>query len=640
MHNKTMDRTIQFILGSHNHIPYGAGDEAFEAVYNTTLKPFISTLYKYPKIQVTLHYSGVLLHWLERAHPEFFMLIGDLISRKQVALLGGGFYEPLMPLLPLSDKIGQIELLTTYLRRQFGKRPQGCMLPVMAWEQNIVWPLSTCGMEYTFLDEGYFRRAGLSDCLIPPCITEDQGKLITVFPVLSELGAAFARERASLVLENLLEDISLASADAHNEEVIICVFPEQIFTENSASESPEFTFHRFFEDLSSFESSIEFTNPDRVFKNIQKLKKVYFPCSSASGEVLEDAVPSGSFPRQFLVRYPEANGIYAKMLFTHVLINQLRGDKSRKRSAQQELWKAQGYDSFYPTKYGGITHHGIRNAAYQALLEAENITREKGVFIPSLMNFDFDLDGEEEYLFQDNQLNCYITLKGASVFELDYLPAAWNYLNTFGTGSRRTAFSDILVWPELTFQDVLEGHLSGSPIGRRHCGGEGFELVTINKEHATVYFRLPPKADVPYGDVELEKSYHLKEDTLIVTYRIRNQGSHIETFRFIPSIDLSFPGEGESFLGILEHKGGETEALVPGAAAIKDTAILTLRDIKNEVLIELTSGQHFDVWILPIRTPCLLTDMYQSTWIMPVRSLSLEPGECFETEFRLRIKKE
>ena len=44
-----MDHIV--ILGSHYHIPYGVGDDEFEAAYKTNLKPFVSTLYKYPKIR-------------------------------------------------------------------------------------------------------------------------------------------------------------------------------------------------------------------------------------------------------------------------------------------------------------------------------------------------------------------------------------------------------------------------------------------------------------------------------------------------------------------------------------------------------------------------------------------------------------
>ncbi|MDR2535588.1 MAG: DUF1926 domain-containing protein [Treponema sp.] len=614
--------TIQFILGSHYHIPLSAGDSAFEAVYRSELKPFISTLYKYPKIQTALHYSGVLLQWLERFHPEFFMLIGDLVSRKQVELLGGGFYEPMMPLLPLSDRIGQIELLTTYLRKQFGKRPQGCMLPLMAWEPQLVGPLNACGMRYTFLDEKQFRQSGLSDHAFAPSITEDQGKIITIFPILSCLGAAFAQQRASEVIEYALQNH--IHRDNPGKEQVMCVFPKRFFIENPDTEAAEFTFHRFFEDLSAFESQIEFTLPNKVFKTTRHLKKAYFPCSLQK-EIFPDHAftRQTSLPRQFLIMYPEANSLYAKMMFTHVLINQFRGDKSRKRTAREELWKAQGYDSFCPTRDGGIPCHSVRKAAYRALLEAEKITREMGDFMPSLVHFDFDLDGEGEYLFQGEHINCYIKLEGASVFEFDYLPRSWNYLDTFNQGFRRTAFTDRLVSPEAAFQDLLDSPL----IYGRHCGKEQFELVRMDKDHSRVYFRLPVKPAIPYGNIELEKSYHLKKDVLVVNYSLYNRGPVSETFQFIPSIDLSFHSDEELFLRVLESPAGD----------------ITFQDLKNETALTLASDQIFQHWIRPIYSPYAVNgvwkELYQSTCIMFSTVLSLDSNEGFQTEFRLTLEK-
>ncbi|MDR0561407.1 MAG: DUF1926 domain-containing protein [Spirochaetaceae bacterium] len=598
-----MSQTIRFILGFHYHIPLSAGDEAFEDAYAGRLKPFISALYKYPKIQAALHYSGVLLHWLERAHPEFFMLIGDLVSRKQVELLGGGFYEPMLPLLPLSDRIGQIELLTTYLRKQFGKRPQGCMLPLMAWEPQLVGPLNVCGMKYTFLDEGQFRRGGLSGEVLTPSITEDQGKIVAVFPVLRRLGAAFGERRASEVLASLLES---------EKERLLCVFPERFFTDR-----PDYGFHQFFEDLSAFDSRIEFTQPSKAFKNSKFLKKTYFPCS-----VQDDGFPETALPRRFLIDCPEANGIYAKMMFTHVLINQFRGDKSRKRTAREELWKAQGCDSFCSAPEGGVFRHSVRKAAYKALLEAEKITREPGGFTPSLLYFDFDLDGEGEYLFQGEAINCYIKPEGGSIFEFDYLPRSWNYLDTFNPEARRTAFSDRLVSPDEEIHATVPQSAQ-----TRFCGSEKFELVRLDKEHGTVYLRLPVKPDIPYGTIEIEKSYRLKKDTLTVSYGLRNRGDSPESFQFVSSVDLSFPGEGALFIDLLEHTA-ET---------------LTLQDIKNETRIVFTSDRTFDSRIESIRSPCpnkgVLKDCYQSTCIMLIQPVSLNPGEHFQTEFRLSIQR-
>ncbi|MDR1956396.1 MAG: DUF1926 domain-containing protein [Treponema sp.] len=653
-----MNHTLRFILGSHYHIPAGAGDDEFEEAYKTNLKPFVSTLYKYPAIQATLHYSGVLLYWLEKAHPEFFMLLEDLVSRKQVELLGGGFYEPLMPLLPLSDKIGQIELLTTYLRKQFGKRPQGCRLPALAWEPHIVSPLSTCGMGYTFLEERQFNLAGVSPGAIGPCITEDQGKLITVFPVSNRLNEAFARKRASLVLEDLVQKMlfepeATIPGPGHRAlplfpmggEGIVCVFPEQIFTENGPSEAAELKFHRFFEDLSSFETRIEFTSPGKLFKGLRGLKKIYFPVSQEAGGLSGE--PAGtSGVQQCLIDYPEANHIYAKMMFTHVLINQLRGDKSRKRIAREELWKAQGLDAFCPGAYGGVCRHSIRKVAYKALLAAEKLTREQGSFIPSVLNFDFDLDGEGEYLFRNEYINCYIQLEGAAVFELDYLPKVWNYLDTFSEGSRRTGFADHLVSPELTFQDALAGALQGPQdrFSHRYCGAERFELVRMDKEHEQVHFRLPVQAGLPYGNVEIEKSYQVKKDALRVRYVLTNRGTQTETALFIPSLDLSFPGEGESFVRLAparsEDATGAKEKKTEGML-MTGVGELTFQDLKNEVFITLRSDQPFDAWIMPIRTCCrvqgVLRRMYQSTCIMPIKPVRIEPGKRFETEVCLTI---
>ncbi|MDR1987178.1 MAG: DUF1925 domain-containing protein [Treponema sp.] len=649
-----MDHILRFILGSHYHIPYGVGDDEFEAAYKTNLKPFVSTLYKYPTIQATLHYSGVLLYWLEKAHPEFFMLLEDLVSRKQIELLGGGFYEPMMPLIPLSDKIGQIEMLTTYLRKHFGKRPQGCRLPALAWEPHIVGPLSTCGMSYTFLEERQFTLAGAE--VTEPCITEDQGKLLTIFPVSNRFKEAFAQRRAAQVLEEWVHEQDYGDESVQNPagggNKLICVFPEQLFAENRASESVEMRFHRFFEDLSSFESRIEFTSPGKLFKGLRGLKKIYFPVSQEAGALSEDRA-SNPAVRQFLIDYPEANHIYAKMMFTHVLINQLRGDKSRKRIAREELWKAQGFDAFCPGAYGGVCRHSIRKAAYKALLQAEKISREQSGFIPSVLHFDFDLDGEGEYLFRNGYINCYIQLEGAAVFELDYLPKVWNYLDTFAPGFRRTSFADYLVSPELTFQDALEGVLQ-SPQARfthRYCGGEPFELVSMDKEHEQVHFRLPVHPGLPYGNIELEKRYQIRKDTLKVTYVLINRGTGTETGRFIPSLDLSFPGEGESFVRLVKFPAApsttpaseepETASLALEGTVITDAEGITLEDLKNEVFITLKSDLNFDAWIVPIRTPCriqgALHPMYQSTCIMPIRPFVLEPGDCLAAEFSLRI---
>jgi hypothetical protein len=557
------------------------------------------------------------------------MLIEDLVSRKQVEILGGGFYEPMMPLIPLQDKIGQVELLTTYLRKQFGKRPLGCWLPALAWEQNMVSFLSTCGMGYTFLDEEQFKLAGLSDGdLLFPCISEYQGKTMIIFPLSKFLEDDFVRKRTVQALKGLWE--KSAGGDA-----VVSVFPRE-FRLAGDSRPPELALHDFFEDLSRCESFVNFTSPGKFFRGLQGLRKAYFPNSLGPCLPSEKNPPRRALPRQFLIDFPEANGIYAKMVFTHQLINQLRGDKSRKRTAREELWKAQGCDIFYPSGGYSIACPPVRKAAYRALIDAERICRERGGFIPSLMNFDLDLDGAGEYLFQDVKINCYIRFRGAGVFELDYLPKTWNYLDTFAPGElreRRTAFADRFIPPGHSPQDILDGRLKGA----RFCGRELYEAAGLDRAHGTVRFRLPCREDLPFGKVEIEKSYFLKKDTLSVSYTLSGRGKDEERFWFSPEIDLSFPGEGESFVRFFKIKSGAkdapfSETIIQGADGVK------IQDLKNEVQIVLGSKKPFTACIASVKAagptgPAL----YQSTCIMPLQEVSLPPGETWTTEFTLKF---
>jgi len=617
-----MNGKVDFILGVHNHLPNGTSDDEFETLYNTKIRPLVSALYQFPRINVVLHYSGVLFHWIERRHPELFVLIEDLLSRKQVELLGGGFYEPMMPLLPLTDKIGQIEMLTTYLRRQFGKRPQGCLLPVHAWEQNLVVPLGSCGMNYTFLDEACFTAAGASvrnAFFHEPCITEDQGKIITVFPVYSSLD--------SIKPAAMLEKLNALPCDSPGGPVT--VFP--VFDINPGVKA-ETEFQHFFEELSAADPQIEFTTPSRIYRNLRGLKKLYFSGSHYTAG--DTALP----PRQFLTVCPEAGAIYAKMIHTRLLVNQLRGDKARKHSALEELLKAQDSALFTPE---GLSNTAVRKAAYCALLEADKITRESHG-TPSLSVFDYDLDGEDEYVFQDEKLNCYVKATGAYLFELDYLPGTCNFLDTFVTGNsgsqerkRRGAFTEYLVpgaaIPALNWQGVNGAH---------YCGNETFENVKCDRVHKQAQFRLAFPADssaangeFPRG-MEMLKTWYLKRNIISLQYEIKNSGNGPLDFFLIPSVDLSFSGrtaaQADAALRIVAIRNArETITSDQAELTVPDLRGLEFQDMKNEVVLSLECTRTFTAGIF----------MVDSSYIclMPVLPIKLEKGKNLEIGFSVRI---
>jgi hypothetical protein len=618
-------KKITLVLGSHAHVPYGSETSEFEKVYTGLVRPFISGLCKFPHIQASLHYSGVLLHWIERSHPEMFMSIEDMVNRKQIEMLGGGFYEAMLPIIPLQDKIGQIELLTTYLRKQFGKRPQGCWIPGFAWEQGLVSPLVACGMGFTFLSERQFAldggATGMATLapLAEPCICEDQGKIITVFPVMQSLETALAGKSICALLPALLEDCSKQQPE--ETEMIVSIFPPKINADQS--KSPDHTWCRFFEELSRCEDYAETAVPGKLVKGLKSLRKRCFPDSSD----IEDRISS----RRFIIVHPEAGGIYAKMVFTNVLINQLRGDKSRKLSAHEELWKAQSSVLFRKTGREGLHNHLLRNAAYSALLGAERVTREKtkrtSAFVPSLVPYDFNMDGVQEWLFQDVRINCYVQSTGGGIFELDYLPKAWNYLNTC---SGRSAFADRLLPPGFKAENLVCGAIDGA----RLCGNERYEIGELDKVRRKLSLTLRLSA------IEINKTFTLKKDAVHTGYILTNGGAEKAAFQFAPEIDLALPGEGDAFARFFACKSVQPDTHTPLSQPLfSGVDGLKIHDIENEVQITLSANRPFDGKITPVytRDEAGGAQLYQSLCVMPLFSVSLEPGEKWEIEFILKF---
>ena len=614
------DKKINLILGSHAHIPSGSPDSEFEYVYANRMLPFIQNLNRYSNIQAVLHYSGILLYWIERNHPEFFMLMEDLVARKQVEILGGGFYEPCFPLIPVQDRIGQIELMTTYLRKHFGKRPQGCWIPGFIWEQHLAASLAASDMSYTFLSQDQFKKTGLLGAqLFSPCISEDQGKIISVFPVSLSLEKELSFKSFSQVFNDIKR--KLHSLTDSSGSVVACVFPDKVPL--SAEETEEAAWNRFFEEISLSENIVETTLPLKILKSQKFFNKGSFPDSSA--------ISNDFSPRRFIIEHDEANGIYSKMTYTNVLINQIKGDRHRKTNAREELWKAQDSDLFTPGS--GYLRSDLRKAAYSALLKAERIARDsaskdKGKTISSLIQYDFDFDGINEYLFQDSKINCYVQLKGAGAFELDYLPKDWNYFDSgCDKSGRRTSFSDIITSPDIEIEEAPVFSSGNS----RFCFDEQFEACSQDKKGKSCFRLLPSQDDVPYKAVEIVKCYLLKKDMLTVSYVLKNSGEDELKFMFVPQIYFSFTGVGKEFVRIytVDEKGNDLIL----DRFLSNINNLKIHDVGNEVQIVFSSSKVFSGCYITV----FKNNFYQTKSILPGFPVTLKSGESWANDFSLKF---
>ena len=61
---------FQLTLLIHAHQPVGNFGDVFERAYAQSYLPFVEVLSRHPSICLGLHYTGSLLEWMERVHPE------------------------------------------------------------------------------------------------------------------------------------------------------------------------------------------------------------------------------------------------------------------------------------------------------------------------------------------------------------------------------------------------------------------------------------------------------------------------------------------------------------------------------------------------------------------------------------------
>ena len=580
------------IIGSYNHLPEGTEESAFEETYQTCWRPFLSVLYRFPDISAVVSYSGTVLRWLESRHPEFLMLLEEMGGRKQIELLGGGFFAPLLPLVPASDRLGQVELLTTFIRKAVGRRPRGCWLHDYAWEPGLASTLQACGFDFTFLPERHFALAGITGAgLGAPFMTEDQGKNLAVFPAFDAI-ESFPRPlppaEAVESLRGRLGDLPLFS-------VLYPGNAAKLLWETSGLESPDVLFERSFAALQREGLSYETTTPSRYLKGMRHFGRAYFAGSASAqlmeGSAIAHAPLSGGSPRAVLLRHEDSQALYAKMHYVRILVGQLRGDKSRKKSAQEELWRGQCGDAYWAGDAGGIRRLPIRAAAYSALIEAEKTTRQRGSFLPGLITTDIDFDGVKEILYQGADFNAYIHLRGGCLSELDSFRSRTNYVNVMdGTDPRRSCFRDRIC------EKGSFGPDSGS-FALAHFSyadsDKPSNTVTLGREGWAVL------AGRSRG-LALRKSFAFRKGGLSVQYELENKDSEPAALRFVVELSLA-AGLSPELVALWGLRAREPMALDSSTAcSAEGLSGLRLDNLRQEERIELRTDEPFHLVHQPI----------------------------------------
>lgn len=470
---------LRLALVIHNHQPIGNFDGVFEQAYRDSYRPLLDLLQEFPSVAITLHNSGSLLEWLVDRHPEYIDQIRRLAERGQIEVIGGPFYEPILACIPQRDRVGQMRMYSKYLESLFGAPVKGMWVPERVWEQSFTKDIVDAGIEYTVLDDYHFRCAGLTDDeLTSFFLTEDEGRLLKVFPVAEPLRyyIPFAEPEKSF---EFLRGVYAKTPNA------VMTFGDDGEKFGTWPGTKEAVFDRgwlrtFFRMLTENQEWLKVSTLAECVENVLPAGRIYMPDSSYR-EMTEWVLPTarqktylslrqkkekedgdwqqlkeflrGGLWRNFRTKYSEANEMYSRMLQVSQRLEELtQADADREfavqlTEARTELYRGQCNCSYWHGAFGGLYLPHLRHAVYAHLIAADTILEnvayqlaqppeQRGVVSqhPRWVRLDcddFDLDARKEVrIAGDRLVALFSPSRGGHLYEFDVRGIKQNLLGT------------------------------------------------------------------------------------------------------------------------------------------------------------------------------------------------------------------
>ncbi len=440
-------------MGVHAHQPVGNFNHVLDDAHLRCYGPFLRVLHRYPDFHFAIHSSGWLLDYLLKHYPQDLQLLKEMVKRGQAELFGAGYTEPVLAAIPSRDRVGQITLLSDYLKKNLGQAPQGAWLTERVWESTVVPSLADSGIQYVTVDDYHFmctgKRAGELNGFYT---TEEDGRKLDLYPISEALRYRLPFSPAHEVvgyLESLADESGQAAAVYFDDIEKFGIWPETY----------EWVYEKgWLKDFIEGVLASSIIKPMRYCDYHAKAKTrgvVYLPTASYS-EMNEWTLPvpaahhyadlveqekhagrwetskpfiRGGIWRNFFMRFPESNWMHKRMLALSRRYHALPDSKKTPEMLHQ-LYEAQANDAYWHGLFGGLYLPHLRRAIYNAIVALEAML-DAVEPRPARESVDLDLDGQDEVFLHNADLQAVVRMDGsAAVCELDAYKLRHNFGDT------------------------------------------------------------------------------------------------------------------------------------------------------------------------------------------------------------------
>ncbi len=430
-------KKAKFAMAFHAFQPVFNFEEELEKAFQLAYGPFLGVMKKFPGIKGTFHFSGNVLEWLSKQHPEYIETLRDMLGSGQIEIMGGGFFEPVMSVIPRNDAVEQLRMMNAKLDEIFALKPEGVWTTERVWHRNLVDIFRQEGIKYTILDDNHLLSTYSGDRgKFSPCVTSGDTEDITICPSSAQLRYLIPFRPVREILRYMKDVMS------RSEGVAPCFFFADdlekfgLWPRTHAHVYSKKWLEKFFKALERESEWLE-TATYAELAGIEGKPDLGVLPPGSYGEM--DGWSGGDFTN-FMKKYPESGRMYERMLDVSGRVSDMvsRADHpdsaARFENAKEELFKAQTSCPYWHGTFGGVYLPHLRSGVYTHIIRAEKMLRavpegpESDVYRGERKTG----DGGAEEVLGNSHLKLYVNpCRGACIEEIDLMAREINPLTAF-----------------------------------------------------------------------------------------------------------------------------------------------------------------------------------------------------------------
>ena len=417
---------LKFVFCVHNHQPSDNFEKVFNKAFKLAYKPFIDIVRQFPEIKISVHYSGSLLEWLVCNKPDFIQKLKHLIDQKQLSILTGGYYEPILTSINRKDRIYQLTKMTSLIKQHFNFSPKGSWTTERVWSKDLSGLFKSLGLSYTILDENHVKNSNVGQdhaglFSLPDgfkvFINRKTLRYIIPFGLICDIERYF--EHFINLQKASDKDLCIVFADDGEKFGLWPHTYNWVYRRKWLK--------RFFNFLMKNKDRIEMITFDEAVETISPDSIADLPDSTYS----ELEQWSGGNFNNFYSKYPESDLLRKRVAHLSSKIAECENSKYPGNTidlARDELAKSQQGCVFWHGIFGGIYFRHLREGVYKHLIAAENLLDrcKKKVQKISIEGF----GNNNEYLMKNKSLSLYMNFNNfGTLFGLEDREKKYNLVN-------------------------------------------------------------------------------------------------------------------------------------------------------------------------------------------------------------------